>query len=223
MAPNATLAWRHFFDAVKQAEEGTEEGEEEAGEEEEEQEADDDGLTQTTPPSRSPSRSPPPLTLNASIKLLWTAHIHSLHEGLPMMEPLLPLLPSAAEARFGVQWANLVDFVAALQFDVDFNRTNFLQGLIVPPRLLTDADRPPFVRDFSGAQNRALVVAALMAEAMRAPRGRVLGLFRRACCTATGRADAYGAMLALLQGELRPTVAGLIKVLEDLVRSHPCP
>ena len=115
-----------------------------------------------------------------------------------------------------------MDFVAALQFDVDYNRTNMLQGLIVTPRLLTDSDRAPLIKDFTGAQNRALVVAELIEKAQQLTDGGLLRMFERACCTAEGRTDAYDAMLALLHGKVLPTLGGLIKVVEDLVKSHPC-
>lgn len=72
--------------------------------------------------------------------------------GIPQTEPLLKLLPSKAEADFGLGWANLVDFVAAMQYDVDYNQTNTMQGLVVPPRMLTDADKPPHIKDFTGAE-----------------------------------------------------------------------
>ena len=69
------------------------------------------------------------------------------------------------ESNFGLSWANLVDFIAALQYDVDYNKTNYLQGMIVPPRMLTNQDHPPFISDFTPAQNRALVVADLFNKA----------------------------------------------------------
>jgi acetyl esterase/lipase len=170
-----------------------------------------------TPPSAA-------ITLNESIALLWHGHIASLHEGLPLMRPLLDKLPSGQESRFGVAWANLVDFVAALQFDVNFNNTNFLQGMIVPPRLLREDDKAPFIHDFTPAQNRALLVASVFNAANKATHGELLKLFRdRACCTAKGRSDAYGAMIALLEGKGLLTVADVIKLVWDLVKSHPCP
>ena len=139
------------------------------------------------------------------------------------MEPLLEFLPSSQESKFGVSWANLVDFVAALQFDVNFNNTNFLQGMIVPPRLLLDSDRAPFIKDFSPAQNRALVVSSIFNKANVATHGGLLSMFKRACCTLKGREDAYGAMIALLEGKGLLTIADVIKFVYDLVKSHPCP
>ena len=81
------------------------------------------------------------------------------------MSSLLNQLPSKKESNFGLSWANLVDFIAALQYDVDYNKTNYLQGMIVPPRMLTNQDHPPFISDFTPAQNRALVVADLFNKA----------------------------------------------------------
>ncbi len=162
------------------------------------------------------------LAVNESVRMLWTGHIASLHEGLPRMQPLLGRLPSDTEAKFGVSWANLVDFVAALRFDVNYNNTNFLQGMIVPPRLLTAEDKAPFIKDFTGAQNRALVVATVIDDANKATGGGLLRLFARACCTADGRQDAYGAMISLLEGKGLLAVEDVIKLVVDLVKSHPC-
>ena len=50
-----------------------------------------------------------------ALVLLWDAHLHSLHEGIPLATPLLEFLPSAKEQAFGLSWANLVDFVVRLQ------------------------------------------------------------------------------------------------------------
>ena len=37
-----------------------------------------------------------------------------------------------------------------MQFDVDYNNTNTLQGLVMPPRILRDDDTVPHIADFSG-------------------------------------------------------------------------
>jgi hypothetical protein len=162
------------------------------------------------------------LTLNESVVLLWRAHVQSLHEGLPRMESLLQHLPSKEEASFGLSWANLVDFIAALRFDVDYNRTNFLQGMIVPPRTLTSNDRAPVIKDFTPAQNRALVVASLFNAANEKLNGGLLKLFKKACCTEKGRDDAYFSMIDLLEGKALLTIENIIKFVVDLVKSHPC-
>jgi len=137
------------------------------------------------------------MSLETSLTHLWDAHLSSLHEGLPLAAPLLPGLASAKEAQFGVSWANLVDFVAALKFNVNYNNTNFLQGMVVPPRMLKDRDHAPFISDFTGAQNRALLASALLFKANSD--GSVLRIFRTLCCTAAGRAAAYDALVGFLQ------------------------
>ena len=162
------------------------------------------------------------LTLNESVVLLWKAHVQSLHEGLPRMKSLLKHMPSKVEASFGLSWANLVDFIAALRFDVDYNQTNFLQGMIVPPRMLTSKDHAPFIKDFTPAQNRALVVANLFNAANQKLNGGLLKLFKKACCTEKGRDDAYFSMINLLEGKGLLTIESMIKFVVDLIKAHPC-
>jgi len=161
------------------------------------------------------------LNISTAVELLWDAHLHSLHEGIPLATPLVPLLPSVAEAHFGLSWANLVDFVAALRFDVNYNNTNMLQALVMPPRILHDNDSVPHIHDFSGAQNRALLASDVLYSANQKTGGRVLQLFQRLCCTESGRVAAYNTMIGFMQN---PSTDGanLLKVLWDLVRSHPC-
>ena len=74
-----------------------------------------------------------------------------------------------------------------MQFDVDYNHTNTLQGLVVPPRLLTDNDTAPHIPDFTPAENRALLASQLLYAANKDSHGHVLGLFRRLCCSPRGR------------------------------------
>ena len=167
-------------------------------------------------------KSQPNLTLNESVVLLWKAHVQSLHEGIPHMASLLHKLPSKKESQFGLSWANLVDFIAALRFDVDYKKTNYLQGMIVPPRMLTEHDTAPFIKDFTPAQNRALVVSKLFNSANQLLHGKLLTLFQKACCTQKGRDDAYNSMIALLTGKALLTIKDIIKFVMDLVKAHPC-
>ena len=160
----------------------------------------------------------PEPALEKALELLWRAHAASLHDGLPLMSYLLDHLPSARERSFGLQWANLVDFIAALRYDVDFNHTNFLQGLIVPPRLLRDSDRPGLIHDFTPAQNRGLLVAELVSDANRG--GLALRLWQQACCTPSGRKAATRAAVGLLEHPLLDLPA-LVDVLIQLAESFP--
>jgi len=161
------------------------------------------------------------LNSSAAVLLLWDAHLHSLHEGTPLAAPLVQLLPSRNEAKFGLSWANLVDFVAAMQFDVDYNNTNTLQGLVMPPRILRDDDTVPHIADFSGAQNRALLASSLMYKANQDTSGRALQLFQRLCCTQAGRTAAYSAMVGFMKNPIED-VGTIVEMLWDLVKSHPC-
>jgi hypothetical protein len=138
------------------------------------------------------------------------------------MATLLDRLPSSKESEFGLSWANLVDFIAALRFDVDYNKTNYLQGMIVPPRMLTDHDKAPFIKDFTPAQNRALVVSKLFNEANQLLKGELLVMFKKACCTQKGRDDAYDSMIALLTGKALLTIKDIVKFVVDLLKAHPC-
>ena len=182
-APNATINWFAFFQAVQH---------------------------------------PHNLTLNQSVVNLWKAHVQSLHEGIPIMKDIIGFLPSKTESEFGLSWANLVDFIAALRFDVDYNKTNYLQGMIVPPRMLTNQDKAPHISDFTHAQNRALVVSKLFNEANILLKGGLLTMFKKACCTQKGRDDAYSSMIALLTGKTLLTIEDMIKFVVDLLKAHPC-
>lgn len=160
----------------------------------------------------------PEPALEDALDLLWQAHAASLHEGLPLMAPLLEHLPSQPEKNFGLGWAGLVDFIAALRYDVDFDHTVLLQDLILPPRLLKDSDRPGFIRDFSSAQNRGLVLAEVLTVANRG--GVALRLWQQTCCTPTGRKAATRAAIGLLEHPLLDLPA-LVDVLVELAESFP--
>ena len=138
------------------------------------------------------------------------------------MKDIIGFLPSKTESEFGLSWANLVDFIAALRFDVDYNKTNYLQGMIVPPRMLTNQDKAPHISDFTHAQNRALVVSKLFNEANILMKGGLLTMFKKACCTQKGRDDAYSSMIALLTGKTLLTIEDMIKFVVDLLKAHPC-
>lgn len=162
------------------------------------------------------------LPVAQALQLLWEGHRASLHEGMPFAEPLLAHLPSGPERDFGVGWGHLVDFVAAMQVDCNFNQTNHLQAMTVPPRMLNSSDVAPFIKDFSPEQNRSLMTIALLRDLDRRTGGLVFSLFRQVCCTAAGRADAFAAMLGFLADPVTD-VGKVLAVLRDLAESHPCP
>ena len=93
--------------------------------------------------------------MESLLGLLWTAHLHSIDSALPKFAEKLKLLPEP-EQRFGSSWATIVDFIAATFFPCDMPTTDVLQNLL-PPRVLQDGDKAPFISDFSRLQNRAVL------------------------------------------------------------------
>eukprot|EP00756_Hemistasia_phaeocysticola_P053102 Hpha_TRINITY_DN2849_c0_g1::TRINITY_DN2849_c0_g1_i1::g.171267::m.171267 len=153
---------------------------------------------------------------------LWEGHMASLHEATPMMQPLLGSLPSAEEQKFGTSWANLIDFVAALNRGMNFSAVNQLQEALIPPRMLRAGDRPLHIADFTQTQNFALAVMEDLATANAVTHGEVYVIFHHLCCTPEGRAAANKAADDALwnRGHLP---ADVLKVLLELAALHPCP
>ncbi|ETE61433.1 hypothetical protein L345_12818, partial [Ophiophagus hannah] len=62
---------------------------------------------------------------------------------------------SGPESSFGEAWSSTVHFLAATHFPTNFNVTNnFQTGL--PPRILLEGDKLPFIGDFTFLQNKIL-------------------------------------------------------------------
>eukprot|EP01062_Namystynia_karyoxenos_P069334 TRINITY_DN64846_c0_g1_i1.p1 TRINITY_DN64846_c0_g1~~TRINITY_DN64846_c0_g1_i1.p1 ORF type:complete len:390 (+),score=143.26 TRINITY_DN64846_c0_g1_i1:80-1171(+) len=162
------------------------------------------------------------MTPYAATEGLWEAHCASLHEGVPLMQPVLQYLPSAEEQRFGLVWANLIDFVAALERPMTFSDTNNLQAALIPPRILRKGDRAPFIKDFTKTQNTAMAVMDLVYDANKISSGGALRMFQRLCCTPEGRAAANQAADDALFNTTR-VPRDVLRLLEDLVIRHPCP
>ena len=94
--------------------------------------------------------------------------------------------------------------------------------MVVPPRILTDADVAPFISDFTPAQNRALFASNALFAANKAARGALLTLFQRVCCTRAGQRDAYKAFVGFLESPAAD-IGALVDLLLDILASHPCP
>ena len=132
-----------------------------------------------------------------------------------------------------------MDFIGALRYNVDYNNTNFLQGIIgenartgrrsapptdrnlVPPRMLERGDRAEFIQDFTAAENRALLVTELLDDANWASRGQVLRVWQRLCCTEKGRRAATKMAIGFLEHPVRD-VPAILGALWELAISHPC-
>ncbi|CAF0801657.1 unnamed protein product [Rotaria sp. Silwood1] len=87
---------------------------------------------------------------------LWSAHIASLDNGLPLVESKVSLLPSYMEQRFGLGWANLVQFIALARLDTNLSVTNKYQADYLPFRMLREDDKPPHCSDLPDTVNQAL-------------------------------------------------------------------
>uniref|UniRef100_A0A8D2L5Q6 Chromosome 6 open reading frame 58 n=1 Tax=Varanus komodoensis TaxID=61221 RepID=A0A8D2L5Q6_VARKO len=94
---------------------------------------------------------------------MWEAHVYSIVFALPKFQNRLPFL-SSSESSFGVAWATAVHFIAATRFPTDQNTTNHFQtGL--PPRMLQEGDKAPFIPDFTPVQNRMVYMIETLHKA----------------------------------------------------------
>ena len=92
----------------------------------------------------------------------------------------------------------------------------------MPPRIIEDGDEPPFIKDFTPAENRAMLSIKLVNDLSKMSGGKFLQLFQRLCCTPAGRADAQKALIGFLADPMHDGAA-LLKLLDDLVAKRPCP
>jgi len=126
----------------------------------------------------------------------------------PMFEDELYQL-SEPEMHFGRGWAVLVDFIAATHFQTNINNTSQQQAIALPPRILNSDDNPPFIRDFTKIQNNALTAINMIYKAETVTEGGFLYIWKKAMCSAKGRADGRDMLENLLE---HPVI-----VLEDLI------
>ncbi|KAF7253666.1 hypothetical protein EYD10_00580 [Varanus komodoensis] len=103
------------------------------------------------------------LSEDDALKHMWEAHVYSIVFALPKFQNRLPFL-SSSESSFGVAWATAVHFIAATRFPTDQNTTNHFQtGL--PPRMLQEGDKAPFIPDFTPVQNRMVYMIETLHKA----------------------------------------------------------
>uniref|UniRef100_A0A8C8RJA1 Chromosome 6 open reading frame 58 n=1 Tax=Pelusios castaneus TaxID=367368 RepID=A0A8C8RJA1_9SAUR len=86
-----------------------------------------------------------------TLHYLWEPHVASISYAVPNLKYL-----SGPEASFGEDWANAVDFIAAIRFSTDLQNTNHFQAFL-PQRMLSECDNAPFISDFSPGQNKILL------------------------------------------------------------------
>uniref|UniRef100_U3J770 Chromosome 6 open reading frame 58 n=1 Tax=Anas platyrhynchos platyrhynchos TaxID=8840 RepID=U3J770_ANAPP len=92
--------------------------------------------------------------LDDALHYMWKAHVASIAYALPKFQDRYG--NQRAEANFGEDWANAVDFIAATHFCTDLQTTNNFQ-LFLPQRMLVEGDVLPSISGFSPQQNRVLL------------------------------------------------------------------
>ncbi|XP_044275672.1 protein LEG1 homolog [Varanus komodoensis] len=121
------------------------------------------------------------LSEDDALKHMWEAHVYSIVFALPKFQNRLPFL-SSSESSFGVAWATAVHFIAATRFPTDQNTTNHFQtGL--PPRMLQEGDKAPFIPDFTPVQNRMVYMIETLHKANEKSGGMLLLLWKVAMST----------------------------------------
>lgn len=70
---------------------------------------------------------------------------------------------SKPEARFGKSWTEAVKYIAVVRFPTNLTLTHEFQKCL-PPRMLVNGDRAPFVSDFTELQNGVLFGLNLLYE-----------------------------------------------------------
>ncbi|KAM7135419.1 protein LEG1 homolog [Molossus nigricans] len=89
------------------------------------------------------------------LKHLWDAHTVTLEGTLKSFEKRFEYY-SKPEVDFGKSWSATVKYLAASLFPTTLVRIHeFQKGL--PPRLLVDGDKAPFISDFTKLQNEVLL------------------------------------------------------------------
>ncbi|XP_032958931.1 protein LEG1 homolog [Rhinolophus ferrumequinum] len=96
------------------------------------------------------------------LKYLWAAHSFTLESLHKTFEDRLEYY-SKPEARFGKSWTEAVKYIAVVRFPTNLTLTHEFQKCL-PPRMLVNGDRAPFVSDFTELQNGVLFGLNLLYE-----------------------------------------------------------
>ena len=111
--------------------------------------------------------------------------------------------------------------IADMHFQTNFNETLEQQHLLLPRRMLRHGDKPPFVPDFTKAENKGLYAMHLIRKLNEETKGLVLKLWGQAMCTPKGRKDGRDLMKKFItHPEVIPR--DLLKILVDFIRDHDC-
>jgi hypothetical protein len=124
--------------------------------------------------------------METTLSGLWKAHLNSITYASSLFPQSLQTMP-AEEVVFGLSWSNLVDFIAASDFDCNFSITNVLQNLL-PRRILTTGDKAPQISDMSRLVNRAILFIEGLYYSNTDLKGKMETLWDYSMCTEYGRA-----------------------------------
>ncbi|XP_063151657.1 protein LEG1 homolog [Candoia aspera] len=120
-----------------------------------------------------------------ALSYMWKAHTLSLNSAFPKFQKRLQYL-SGPESSFGVAWSTAVYFLAAAHFPTNLNVTNHFQtGL--PPRILLERDKIPFIGDFTPLQNKVLFLLEILHTTNKNTGNVLLLLWKGAMSTEGGR------------------------------------
>lgn len=89
---------------------------------------------------------------------MWSAHVATIENALPLIASKVSRLPSKNEELFGLGWAHMVDFIGKSRKNTNLTETFKYQDNFLPGRMLTDGDHPPHCPDLSNDVNRALEI-----------------------------------------------------------------
>ncbi|XP_073431880.1 protein LEG1 homolog isoform X2 [Dendrobates tinctorius] len=157
-SPNAMDEWKFFFQSIKTLEQVSD-------------------------------NSVPPLSKeeDKALSYMWKAHVESIYVALPRCSRRLSY-HSEPEQSFGLDWAMIVDFIAATNFPTNLETTNDFQTFL-PNRMLVNGDKAPNIPDFSAQQNRVLSTLHFLYNSNKFSGGLILRLWRKAMCSEKGRAE----------------------------------
>lgn len=158
--------------------------------------------------------------METTLSNLWSAHLNSIGYASKLFPQSLAAM-SAEEEKFGLSWSNLVDFIAAADFNCNFVITNVLQNLL-PKRVLTTGDVAPMISDMTRLENRAILFIEALYTANVYSKSYLEKVWDFSMCTEPARAlgreiitlGVYRPLLIVKDGfELLPLIKNQSKII----------
>jgi len=127
---------------------------------------------------------------------------------------------SMSEREFALDWSNIVKFIGPSAYDVNYTETNTMQRLLLPYRMLTDADVIGRVSDFSKSVNEGMMLLERVKELNDASDGRLLDVYVKAMCSSQARASMRDVMNEFASHAFE-AIEDFLKIVLDLVFRSP--